>query len=89
MIRVVAQMLINEEKMKKIEESSEQLNQQSLQFKQSTKELQNKMFWKVNATFQSAICSENVNIDVENAASHRRTHYHRSDHHYRACCRKQ
>lgn len=40
-------MLINEEKLKKIEESTEQLNEQSLQFKASTKELQNKMFWKV------------------------------------------
>jgi uncharacterized membrane protein YccF (DUF307 family) len=39
-------MLMNEEKLKKIEESSEQLNQQSLQFKASTKELQNKMWWK-------------------------------------------
>lgn len=43
----IQQMLLNEEKLKKIEESTEHLNEQSEQFKKSTKELQDKMWWKM------------------------------------------
>ena len=43
-------MLINDEKLANIEESSEKLKAASIDFKDSSNELRNKMFWKVSVS---------------------------------------
>lgn len=42
----IQQILINEEKIKDIEVASHHLNEQAVAFKQSSKSLSDKMFWK-------------------------------------------
>lgn len=43
----IQQILINQEQVDKINSSAEHLTEQSLAFKSTTKELRNKMFWKM------------------------------------------
>ena len=43
----IQQILINQEQVDKINSSAEHLAEQSLAFKSTTKELRNKMFWKM------------------------------------------
>ena len=43
----IQQMLVNDEKLAHIEESSEKLKAASVEFKDSSNELRNKMWWKV------------------------------------------
>jgi hypothetical protein len=43
----IQQLLVNNEQVERIAASSETLNEQSLAFKSSTKELRNKMYWKM------------------------------------------
>ena len=43
----IQQLLLNEEKMQHIEAASESLNQKSIAFQQGSKQLSDKMFWKM------------------------------------------
>jgi vesicle-associated membrane protein 72 len=43
----IQQILLNDEKLERIDASAEQLNEQSQAFKSNTKALTNKMFWKM------------------------------------------
>jgi UDP-glucose 6-dehydrogenase len=43
----IQQILLNQEQVDKINSSAEHLAEQSLAFKSTTKELRNKMFWKM------------------------------------------
>lgn len=46
----IQQLLINEEKMDRIEHASIHLNEQSIAFKKGSKELMDKMWWKMCKT---------------------------------------